>query len=1185
MSVRGLHRVVSEYAHDTTSNSNIRVYIRARPCEDGSVPGDFLAVSGDESRRINIKDPDESSRKYGEVAFDFDKVFWTETKQDEVFDVICKPQVDHVIQGFNCCCFAYGQTGSGKTYSMFGNDSEIRGVIPRSAEYLFQALQKRTSTNEVGVVCSFLEIYNDSIRDLGKAHLVSIGAETTTSSAIFNKTSDIYESLAGKRGNPYFAPAFLSNSTPAKPSGNDDAAECVRGLGYKEVQDEYQTMNYEIHEDSEGNVFVGNLSMVPVTTIDEVMAMIGTGLKLRATHETKMNANSSRSHTVFTFHVLQRDKLTDTTISGTLNLIDLAGSERLKKSESVGMRLKEALHINTSLSALGKVIMSLDPSSDSTHIPYRDCKLTRVLQNSLGGNSYTIVLAAIHPHPTYYEECLSTLQFANRCRNVKNHPKVNYVDDPADKDSRIKRLQEELGAMRIKLAAAEKGGNSGVVTLAAGRGGKMSPGKLVELLKKLGIVASLTSDGALMVNGERHEMGKLGLDRDDNDEDEHGTGDAEDGGFGALYGHGKMTKMKLKLMVMELNEANQVHSNKSKERKALMQEQGKQIEDYSRKVSRLQLAVKHHEVAIQQLQEREELRRQEDLRAAEDVHRKEMDKLIVQYESAHKKALEVFDKAPSTFKTYTNALKTQDLAKHNFEEPLREEFRGQLKLMQDTADKELSNVKKQYEYWLKEKEVALEAFTERFNVYRAKKTEQLKMCEGEIIKMFEYMTVTDDILDGVERGVYRVERYQGKRGAATTGHAQTAVSFHATATGATARATTASGRRTNDIPNAAGLMAHVDPNAGDDDEAAIAGGKGRVLFPKGLRPRNPLKSGADDMKLAKKIVEQYVQRKDKLEETKKWVAKKNSVFATALLGTTAAAGGTGSGAGAGAGGGNNNSDDVDPYVEQHLRQLLGRVGGPQPPAETKQDAATGGAGGVVCVGGGGGGRGRSISRTNVLPGALARPSTGSGTVGRRNSSDLLGGGVPGDRRTSLSQVDSHSHIDSHASGHSSGMRRADRTPAAVHDALTHSPHSPQSDQLSAGGSRSRSRSRSRSPGSGRAGQGPSGRYKSFVGTSNSLHSTFSGSVNEEMASEEVKSLKAELVELKAQIKVDQQLIAGISSNEMVQYIMQLEEQNAELHKKVQEAHSSLHANRVAGVMTMDRKTLTTTTGMASTNGR
>ena len=127
-------------------------------------------------------------------------------------------------------------------------------------------------------------------------------------------------------------------------------------------------------------------------------------------------------------------------------------------------------------------------------------------------------------------------------------------------------------------------------------------------------------------------------------------------------------------------------------------------------------------------------------------------------EVAHKKAMELFDKAPSTFKTYTAMVKEQDAVKVNFEEPLRDEFRAQLKLMKDTAQTELINVKRQYDYWLKEKETALEAFAEKFNVYRSKKTEQLKLCEAEIIKMYEYMVTTDEILDGVERGVYKVER-------------------------------------------------------------------------------------------------------------------------------------------------------------------------------------------------------------------------------------------------------------------------------------------------------------------------------------------------------------------------------------------------------------------------------------------
>ncbi|OWZ19086.1 hypothetical protein PHMEG_0006713 [Phytophthora megakarya] len=192
--------------------------------------------------------------------------------------------------------------------------------------------------------------------------------------------------------------------------------------------------------------------MVTVTSREEADAIVQCGLKLRSTHETKMNAVSSRSHTVFTIHVFQQVRDTDEVIYGMLNMIDLAGSERLKKSESDGQRLKEALHINSSLSAVGKVVMSLDPESGYNYIPYRDSKLTRLLQNSIGGNCFTTLIATIHPMKEHYEECLGTLQFANRCRSVQNQPRVNHINGTiADKDRRIRKLQEELGILRRQL--------------------------------------------------------------------------------------------------------------------------------------------------------------------------------------------------------------------------------------------------------------------------------------------------------------------------------------------------------------------------------------------------------------------------------------------------------------------------------------------------------------------------------------------------------------------------------------------------------------------------------------------------------------------------------------------------------------------------------------------------------------
>jgi hypothetical protein len=384
---------------------------------------------------------------------------------------------------------------------MFGEDGEYRGLIPRAVEHIFSSLTTNEMNVDYRLSCSFLEIYNDAIRDLGKVYLVACGL-INGSSVDTEKTSDLFNSINKKRTDSYFAPAFkrpLSNTTLMTNPFPSQLDELINRPGIRAVQEEYQSMHYDIREDGEGNVFVKDLSTISVSTIEEIMTVIELGLKIRATHETKMNNTSSRSHTVFSITITQTDRSTSTTICGRLNLVDLAGSERLKKSESQGARLKEALHINTSLTALGKVIMALEGSSTNTtttdrvHIPYRDSKLTRILQNSLGGNSYTVLLAAIHPTSLYYDECLSTLQFANRCRNVTNNPRVNYVGtgtELEDKDKKIKRLSEEILMLRSRLAQYERSGGSGLTGLILAE-------KFQSVLARLGMTASIGADGSL----------------------------------------------------------------------------------------------------------------------------------------------------------------------------------------------------------------------------------------------------------------------------------------------------------------------------------------------------------------------------------------------------------------------------------------------------------------------------------------------------------------------------------------------------------------------------------------------------------------------------------------------------------------------------------------------------------------
>ncbi|CAM9275507.1 unnamed protein product [Ectocarpus sp. 8 AP-2014] len=421
-----LQQVVTDYTDVNTENSSVCVYVRARPPDPSWSPRDddasvedkfqnplqatlaglspksnsggqsatpqatssaFITNFPDNPKKICIKDPavQGSAKHHGEIYFSFDRVFWTECSQEEIFQqAVAKPQVENILGGFNGCCFAYGQTGSGKTYSMFGEGAgNSRGMIPRCMEEVFAQLDRKAKEEkEVAVVVSFLEIYCDRVRDLGEAFM-SQGHRKVEG---LRTTSDVHQQMKSSRAESF---------QPRNKHGNGNIHPGGGGSGG--VWDSYPSMDLKIHEDVQGNVFVKDLSLIPVTTLEEVLEIISLGLKVRATHETKMNQVSSRSHTVFTVTVVQKDPYTDETTTGMLNLVDLAGSERLKKSASEGQRKTEALHINSSLTALGKVVMALDPSSGLTHIPYRDSKLTRLLQNSLGGNSFTVVLATVHP--------------------------------------------------------------------------------------------------------------------------------------------------------------------------------------------------------------------------------------------------------------------------------------------------------------------------------------------------------------------------------------------------------------------------------------------------------------------------------------------------------------------------------------------------------------------------------------------------------------------------------------------------------------------------------------------------------------------------------------------------------------------------------------------------------------------
>jgi len=826
------YRVVADYTAGASENTNVKVFVRARPPAYGGEDvekymQEQFEVPADNPKRITLKDVRKKDEHGGggEHAFSFDRCFWTEASQAEIFSAVCQPQVDHCLRGYNSCCFAYGQTGSGKTHSMFGPDEDAsptsRGLIPRAVEYLFNQLNARAGSKEVGVLVSFLEIYCDKIRDLGRAYQDT--AETG------EKTSTMYLSQQMRRSQSF-----------SRGLGREGTSAAAAGHAARPTEDvSLGAMDLEIHEDQSGNVFVKDLSMVPVSSAAEVMHMIESGLRLRATHETKMNAVSSRSHTVFTITVLQRERSTGNGISGKLNLVDLAGSERLKKSESEGMRLKEALHINSSLTALGKVVMALDPNAESNHVPYRDSKLTRLLQNSLGGNSYTTVLATIHPAPTYSEECLSTLQFANRCRVVQNQPRVTYLGGSEDdKDRKIKSLTNQVTALKKKLARGGIGGDGSLdldlLLLGGGEGmgadmfplgeeeadGGRGSGFLakqraqaaaiaratnqliIEILNDLNIEASLAPDGRVQLPDGRlvghrppSPVAAAGESVDSRTETDASEliGSKAGGGGGEGGGESKTAsrdmRRKLRAAEKERNalqrKLNEMHDNLEREIRERHREVTRMKKEHKQDMDRARETEASLRGTIAHLQEVMEMTRaklstthDDQIRnlvtRTDELLRKQADQLHLQWQAQTQTRLIDTggtvgggaglmlgvggDEMEGGAVGFTVGYESSATGTKRTFPMTDRQLQATFKAQESTKLADLENLKEQYEYWLRCKTEEAQKFVVDFNKYRTKSKKTLQSTQQELLRLYEYACAVTDILNNIEKGRYSLRQ-------------------------------------------------------------------------------------------------------------------------------------------------------------------------------------------------------------------------------------------------------------------------------------------------------------------------------------------------------------------------------------------------------------------------------------------
>ncbi|KAM6164025.1 kinesin-like protein KIF19 [Rhynchocyon petersi] len=376
-----------------SKDQQLMVALRVRPIsvaelEEGAT---LIAHKVDEQMVVlmdPMEDPDDILRAHRsrEKSYLFDVAFDFTATQEMVYQATTKSLIEGVISGYNATVFAYGPTGCGKTYTMLGTDHEP-GIYVRTLNDLFRAIEETSDDMEYEVSMSYLEIYNEMIRDL---------------------------------------------LNPA--------------LGY-----------LELREDSKGVIQVAGITEVSTINAKEIMQLLMKGNRQRTQEPTAANQTSSRSHAVLQVAVRQRSRIKNIlqeVRQGRLFMIDLAGSERASQTQNRGQRMKEGAHINRSLLALGNCINALSDKGSNKYINYRDSKLTRLLKDSLGGNSRTVMIAHISPASSAFEESRNTLTYAGRAKNIKTRVKQNllnvsyhiaqYTSIIADLRGEIQRLKRKI---------------------------------------------------------------------------------------------------------------------------------------------------------------------------------------------------------------------------------------------------------------------------------------------------------------------------------------------------------------------------------------------------------------------------------------------------------------------------------------------------------------------------------------------------------------------------------------------------------------------------------------------------------------------------------------------------------------------------------------------------------------------
>ena len=474
----------------------IKVLIRIRP---------FLNNESETDSTISLvsstADTIEISKNSKKFKAQFDKVLLSKSTQKDVFKFI-HPCIERVEEGFNCTIMAYGQTGSGKTYTMFGGDwalneksfdynkkkifqkdkfnfilnkeltidpfSSNNGIIPNLILNLFNKFNN-SHNNEMKFSCSYIQIYNEKIYDL----LIS--------------QEELNKEIKKKRKfNLLLNSKNTENKTP---------------MVQNPLKIKYNKRN---------GVILEGVNEIQTSSFYEMFELLRLGETNRKIRQTNKNEMSSRSHTIFIVN-LENKK---TGIKSKIKLCDLAGSERYNSNEEYKkIHIDEMCNINKSLSVLGKVIhcLSKKKKNNNLHIPYKESKLTQILEDSLGGNSSTFLIATISPNEENFEETINTLKFADRAHEVMTKVSPNKIVIDSKNDNKILKLSQEIADLKGLLNLREKRGTLNPVQT-----------EIIKLKKENQELKKMIGENSLLVNYKklmqensnlRHEIKSLSFDK------------------------------------------------------------------------------------------------------------------------------------------------------------------------------------------------------------------------------------------------------------------------------------------------------------------------------------------------------------------------------------------------------------------------------------------------------------------------------------------------------------------------------------------------------------------------------------------------------------------------------------------------------------------------------------------------